>query len=186
MARRMIDLGASVVIGHHPHVLQGVERYREGVILYSLGNFFLSDFTLQNGERWTYPAAGKQFGIATVTASKEGVQRVSLSGGKVTRRFRMVPYGPVGRWRFSRWITRISEPLSRSDFPRFFRAYNGNVERALLWHGRVRDARVQWRSIRNHGLRAAMQYLLGSRRSLRLAVSAFSVLIREAFFRRTR
>jgi poly-gamma-glutamate capsule biosynthesis protein CapA/YwtB (metallophosphatase superfamily) len=37
--RRAIDAGADLVIGHHPHVLQGVERYRRGLILYSLGNF---------------------------------------------------------------------------------------------------------------------------------------------------
>ncbi|HEX2769800.1 MAG TPA: CapA family protein [Geobacteraceae bacterium] len=38
-AHRAIDAGADVVIGHHPHVLQGVERYKNGVIFYSLGNF---------------------------------------------------------------------------------------------------------------------------------------------------
>lgn len=36
--RSFIDAGASVVFGHHPHVAQGVERYRGGVIFYSLGN----------------------------------------------------------------------------------------------------------------------------------------------------
>jgi poly-gamma-glutamate synthesis protein (capsule biosynthesis protein) len=39
LGRAAIDAGAGAVIGHHPHVLQGVERYRHGVILYSLGNF---------------------------------------------------------------------------------------------------------------------------------------------------
>jgi len=39
LGRAAIDAGAGAVIGHHPHVLQGVERYRDGVILYSLGNF---------------------------------------------------------------------------------------------------------------------------------------------------
>jgi len=38
-AHRAIDAGANVIIGHHPHVLQGVERYRDGIIFYSLGNF---------------------------------------------------------------------------------------------------------------------------------------------------
>jgi len=43
-ARRMIDAGASAVIGHHPHVPQGIEHYRDGVIAYSLGSFiFLPD-----------------------------------------------------------------------------------------------------------------------------------------------
>lgn len=39
LARALIDAGASAVVGHHPHVLQGIERYGRGVILYSLGNF---------------------------------------------------------------------------------------------------------------------------------------------------
>lgn len=38
-ARRIIDAGAAVIVGHHPHVLRPVERYRRGVICYSLGNF---------------------------------------------------------------------------------------------------------------------------------------------------
>ncbi len=37
-AHSLIDAGGDAVIGHHPHVLQGVERYRSGVIVYSLGN----------------------------------------------------------------------------------------------------------------------------------------------------
>lgn len=35
----LVDAGASVVVGHHPHVLQGVEFYQGGVIAYSLGNY---------------------------------------------------------------------------------------------------------------------------------------------------
>ncbi len=38
-AHAMIDRGASVILGHHSHVLQGVEEYNGGVIAYSLGNF---------------------------------------------------------------------------------------------------------------------------------------------------
>jgi poly-gamma-glutamate capsule biosynthesis protein CapA/YwtB (metallophosphatase superfamily) len=38
-ARALIDGGVDAVIGHHPHVLQGIERYKNGVIVYSLGNF---------------------------------------------------------------------------------------------------------------------------------------------------
>jgi poly-gamma-glutamate synthesis protein (capsule biosynthesis protein) len=44
MAHKMLEAGASVVVGHHPHVLQPVETYktqdgRNTVIFYSLGNF---------------------------------------------------------------------------------------------------------------------------------------------------
>jgi len=38
-AHAVIDAGADIIIGHHPHVLQGIERYKSGVIVYSLGNF---------------------------------------------------------------------------------------------------------------------------------------------------
>lgn len=39
LARTAIDNGASLVLGHHPHVLQGIERYKGRYIVYSLGNF---------------------------------------------------------------------------------------------------------------------------------------------------
>ncbi len=39
MAHRLIDLGADLIVAHHPHVLQGIEIYQNRTILYSLGNF---------------------------------------------------------------------------------------------------------------------------------------------------
>ena len=39
MARAVIDAGADLVLGHHPHVLQGIETYQGKHIVYSLGNF---------------------------------------------------------------------------------------------------------------------------------------------------
>lgn len=39
LARAAIDAGALLVLGHHPHALQGWEEYGQGLIAYSLGNF---------------------------------------------------------------------------------------------------------------------------------------------------
>ena len=39
LAHLAVDSGADLVIGHHPHVLQGVEKYKDKYIAYSLGNF---------------------------------------------------------------------------------------------------------------------------------------------------
>jgi poly-gamma-glutamate capsule biosynthesis protein CapA/YwtB (metallophosphatase superfamily) len=39
LGRKLIDAGVNVVVGHHPHVPQGVEEYNGGIIFYSLGNF---------------------------------------------------------------------------------------------------------------------------------------------------
>ncbi|ESZ35803.1 hypothetical protein X731_30720 [Mesorhizobium sp. L2C054A000] len=38
-ARQFIDFGADAVIGHHPHILQPIEIYKDRPILYSVGNF---------------------------------------------------------------------------------------------------------------------------------------------------
>ncbi|RMH73468.1 MAG: CapA family protein [Cyanobacteria bacterium J007] len=39
LARYTIDRGADAIVGHHPHVLQGAEIYKDRPIAYSLGNF---------------------------------------------------------------------------------------------------------------------------------------------------
>jgi len=48
-----IDLGANLVVGHHPHVVQEVEKYKNSYIAYSLGNFvfdqFFSKDTMEGG-----------------------------------------------------------------------------------------------------------------------------------------
>lgn len=38
-AHSVIDYGADIIVGHHPHVLQGIEKYKGKIIAYSLGNF---------------------------------------------------------------------------------------------------------------------------------------------------
>ena len=65
LAHAAIDAGADLVLGHHPHVLQGIEEYKGKNIVYSLGNFcfggnknpsdkdtmiFQQTFTVENGE----------------------------------------------------------------------------------------------------------------------------------------
>lgn len=42
-AHALVDAGVDVVVGHHPHVLQGIERHGAGVIAYSLGNFLFDN-----------------------------------------------------------------------------------------------------------------------------------------------
>lgn len=48
LARQFMQSGADVIIGHHPHVLQGMEYEGSSVVLYSLGNFIFNEFD------WTY------------------------------------------------------------------------------------------------------------------------------------
>jgi len=41
MYRNFIDEGVNLIVGHHPHIVQGVEIYKEKAIFYSLGHFSL-------------------------------------------------------------------------------------------------------------------------------------------------
>ena len=43
--RKIIDAGADIILGHHPHVAQGVEMYRGKPIFYSLGNYAMGTRT---------------------------------------------------------------------------------------------------------------------------------------------
>lgn len=65
--RRLIDAGVDLVIGHHPHTLQGVERYKNGVIAYSLGNFiFDQNFSQQTTEGLMLEATLSPVGVESV------------------------------------------------------------------------------------------------------------------------
>lgn len=65
-----IDAGAQAVLGHHPHILQAIEYYKGGVILYSLGNF--------------------TFGSYSKTATTSAVAQLSFRHGHLSA-LRMVP-----------------------------------------------------------------------------------------------
>jgi hypothetical protein len=46
-AHTCIDAGADVIIGHGPHELQGIEKYKDGLIFYSIGNYIFETETVQ-------------------------------------------------------------------------------------------------------------------------------------------
>jgi len=50
-ARAAIDSGAGLVVGHHPHVVQRMEKYKQGYIFYSLGNFVFDQMWSENTRR---------------------------------------------------------------------------------------------------------------------------------------
>ena len=56
LARQLVVAGASLIIGHHPHVPQGWEVYRDATIFYSLGNFNFWQFDKETSEdnKWGY------------------------------------------------------------------------------------------------------------------------------------
>ncbi|MDI3281201.1 MAG: CapA family protein, partial [Bacillota bacterium] len=77
LGRALIDAGADLVIGSHPHVLQGLEVYGRGVIAYSLGNFVMD----QTEE--LHPAAVESL-ILEAVVTRSGVQRVEVVPAALT------------------------------------------------------------------------------------------------------
>jgi poly-gamma-glutamate synthesis protein (capsule biosynthesis protein) len=73
-ARAAIDAGAAIVMGHGPHRLRGVEAYKTGVILYSLGNFLYQTQRLDFRAANVFDA-GVDVYQSTVDALGEGPSR---------------------------------------------------------------------------------------------------------------
>jgi poly-gamma-glutamate capsule biosynthesis protein CapA/YwtB (metallophosphatase superfamily) len=67
LARTMIDAGADVIIGGHPHVTQDIEHYRGKPIIYSVGNFVMKETDNANQRRgW----------VLRLELDKDGVARM--------------------------------------------------------------------------------------------------------------
>ena len=65
LAHQFIDAGATVILGHHPHTMQAIERYHGGLIAYSLGMF-------QFEPRWPHNIS-REAVLLSVDLQKNGV-----------------------------------------------------------------------------------------------------------------
>lgn len=65
LARRLIDAGATLILGHHSHTMQAIERYRGGLIAYSLG-------MLQFDPHWPHNLSQEAF-VLSVDLKRDGV-----------------------------------------------------------------------------------------------------------------
>lgn len=71
IARTLIDAGANLIVGHHPHVVQPVEEYGGGYIAYSLGNFvFDQNFSPNTGTGLVLKITLKNKKIASIEQFK--------------------------------------------------------------------------------------------------------------------
>lgn len=89
LARRMIDAGADMVVGTHPHVVQDTETYRGRPIVYSLGNFVFDGFShIDNNTGW----------LLWLQAGRDGVRRWRVEVARIDRRGVPHPAGPGPSW----------------------------------------------------------------------------------------
>lgn len=86
LAHYAIDYGADIVWGHHPHVLQGIEKYNNKFIFYSLGNFCFGG---------NINPKDKDTIIAQVKITKDGSQHVRIIPVSISSVTWINDYSPV-------------------------------------------------------------------------------------------
>lgn len=87
LGRIAVDAGADLVIGHHPHVIQGVEFRRRGVIVYSLGNFVFDQTAYER----------RQGMILQAVMDRGGLRRINFVPTLIVQEQPRVAAGKVGR-----------------------------------------------------------------------------------------
>jgi len=103
LAHKFIDHGATLILGHHPHVLQGIEKYKNGLIAYSLGNF---QFDCKLSQSSTNDSI-----IFSVDFDKNGIKEYHIIPVIINETF--IPIQAVGKVKekISNFISKISKPL---------------------------------------------------------------------------
>lgn len=89
--RSLVDAGADLVIGHHPHVPQGIELYRSAPIVYDLGNFaFLMETPVEYHRLGYFLKArfrGSELHVLEIWPYRIGTDGLSLLTGEQLARF---------------------------------------------------------------------------------------------------
>ncbi|HUK77662.1 MAG TPA: CapA family protein [Thermoleophilia bacterium] len=79
-AHAAIDAGADLVIGHHPHVLQGTQLYKGRFIVYSLGDLVFDHYSLATGQTVLVDATLSPHGVRVTLvpayASADGIPAI--------------------------------------------------------------------------------------------------------------
>ena len=75
-AHVLVEAGASLVLGHHPHVIQGLEMYKKVPIIYSLGNFVADDVYFTDGDVMTWTRTERTGCILQVDLTKTRVSNI--------------------------------------------------------------------------------------------------------------
>jgi hypothetical protein len=135
-AHNLIDAGASVVVGHHPHVLREVEQYAGGVIAYSLGNN-VCDMLWDDRTRETACLA-VEFDLAG------GVSNWELYPGKIGEDYFPTYFSGSARLKFLDDLKQRYDDIREESENS---TYEQLAERALKRHQRL----TAWHFIRNLG-----------------------------------
>jgi len=106
--RAAVRAGASLVLGHHPHVVGGIEKYQGATIVYSLGNFcFGGNLNPDDKDTFIFQQTFI-IGADGPAASSELVIPCSISGSKSKNDYQPVPLTDDGAQRVLNRIEKLS------------------------------------------------------------------------------
>jgi hypothetical protein len=111
LGRAAVDAGADLVIGTHPHVLQGIETYHGRHILYSLGNFVFGANSQPADMDSMIVQERFHFRAGKLAAVEQSVLPVSISSNRVTNDFRPMLLDGAERDRVASKIDKLSHAL---------------------------------------------------------------------------
>ena len=162
-ARMIIDLGAVIVFGHHPHVLQGIERYNNGLILYSLGNFFFPNFIRTDGQKFRFPRESRTTAAVLCDVGRSGIQSFSTVAIRNDRNYRMRVLQGRAAAREKGSLTSLSRAIDTPDYDSFWRGQHNRTERKRRRREEMLQIRSETASIWNQ---ARSRGFVGSLRSM--------------------
>ena len=133
LAHNLIDAGVNLIIGHHPHVVQGIEIYNGSLIAYSLGNFFMPRFRYTHGRLSRQDKLTNEFMILNAEIDDQlGIEH-NIIGGNVDNKFQVLPYDSEGQKEFRKKVIYLSAPLARDEYLHFWQKYERKRRIELDW-----------------------------------------------------
>lgn len=132
LAHQIVDAGAHVVIGHHPHVIQGYERYKHGVIFYSLGNFFFPDFCYKNGTGYIWPAESNKSIIVRCQVGAKGVGTIEIFPCLRGEDYCLVIPEDESKQKIISEINQLSLNIKRDNYRAFWDGYDRYKQRESI------------------------------------------------------
>jgi hypothetical protein len=121
LAHRIIQEGATIILGHHPHVIQGIETYKNGIIVYSLGNFCFPNIISNHvmGVGYHQRPENKESFIFDCRIAKDRVADYQVI--PIYTNQYLQPCLALGELKLSiiKQLCRYSEPLSKINYKEF-------------------------------------------------------------------
>ena len=150
-ARELAQMGVDLVVGHHPHVVRGMEVFGACPVFYSIGNFYFSDVADGHGGWIAREAPRNREGLGIEISFRRG-KKPEYRILSFWQARRQVVHDPIHRAR--RRMDWTSRPLRRFQDSAYVEWYA--VQRARFdrwdyrWHFRVRQL----------GIRGSVRYFL--------------------------